>query len=110
MVKSLFWDLFHKTSPAAILFIITSVNNNNNNHNHILCICLISNIAIKTSMTFALRLTGILKFHEVYLGEGASEGGTSDFQEGGGGVMPSSLEQHISNAREALGVDSYYSR
>lgn len=61
-------------------------------------------------MTFALRLTGILKFHEVYLGEGASEGGTSDFQEGGGGVMPSSLEQHISNAREALGVDSYYSR
>lgn len=61
-------------------------------------------------MNFALRLTGILKFHEVYLGEGASEGGTSDFQEGGSGVMPSSLEQHISNAREALGVDSYYSR
>uniref|UniRef100_A0A9J8BWE2 Tetratricopeptide repeat protein 28 n=1 Tax=Cyprinus carpio carpio TaxID=630221 RepID=A0A9J8BWE2_CYPCA len=61
--------------------------------------------------------SGILKFHEVYLGEGASDGGTSDFQEGGGGSVPaggscggSSLEQHISNAREALGVDSYYSR
>uniref|UniRef100_A0A8C1TDR2 Tetratricopeptide repeat domain 28 n=1 Tax=Cyprinus carpio TaxID=7962 RepID=A0A8C1TDR2_CYPCA len=61
--------------------------------------------------------SGILKFHEVYLGEGASDGGTSDFQEGGGGSVPaggscggSSLEQHIANAREALGVDSYYSR
>ncbi|KAL4646585.1 tetratricopeptide repeat protein 28-like isoform X1 [Arapaima gigas] len=59
---------------------------------------------------------GILKFHEVYLGEGVSEGGP-DFQDGaggggglqgGGGV--SSLEQHIASAREALGVDSYYSR
>ncbi|KAG9262977.1 tetratricopeptide repeat protein 28-like [Astyanax mexicanus] len=60
--------------------------------------------------------SGILKFHEVYLGEGASEGGTSDFQESGGGSLQavggggSSLEQHIANAREALGVDSYYSR
>uniref|UniRef100_A0A673K3A1 Tetratricopeptide repeat protein 28 n=1 Tax=Sinocyclocheilus rhinocerous TaxID=307959 RepID=A0A673K3A1_9TELE len=61
--------------------------------------------------------SGILKFHEVYLGEGASDGGTSDFQEGSGGSVPagggcggSSLEQHIANAREALGVDSYYSR
>lgn len=56
--------------------------------------------------------TGILKFHEVYLGEGVSEGG-SDFQEGGGGggvVSGSSLEQHIASAREALGVESYYSR
>ncbi|KAJ8332251.1 hypothetical protein SKAU_G00427960 [Synaphobranchus kaupii] len=51
---------------------------------------------------------GILKFHEVYLGEGVSEGG-AEFQEGGGGCG-SSLEQHISSAREALGVDSYYSR
>uniref|UniRef100_A0A8B9GZS1 Tetratricopeptide repeat protein 28 n=1 Tax=Astyanax mexicanus TaxID=7994 RepID=A0A8B9GZS1_ASTMX len=53
-------------------------------------------------------------FHEVYLGEGASEGGTSDFQESVGGSLQavggggSSLEQHIANAREALGVDSYY--
>uniref|UniRef100_A0A671NHD0 Tetratricopeptide repeat protein 28 n=1 Tax=Sinocyclocheilus anshuiensis TaxID=1608454 RepID=A0A671NHD0_9TELE len=61
--------------------------------------------------------SGILKFHEVYLGEGASDGGTSDFQEGSGGSVPagggcggSSLEQHIANAREALGLDSYYSR
>lgn len=54
---------------------------------------------------------GILKFHEVYLGEGMSEGG-SDFQEGGGSgmVSSSSLEQHIASAREALGVESYYSR
>ncbi|XP_077456276.1 tetratricopeptide repeat protein 28 isoform X1 [Stigmatopora argus] len=56
---------------------------------------------------------GILKFHEVYLGEGISEVG-SDFQEGGlsGGavVSASSLEQHIASAREALGVESYYSR
>ncbi|XP_051541756.1 tetratricopeptide repeat protein 28-like isoform X2 [Myxocyprinus asiaticus] len=60
--------------------------------------------------------SGILKFHEVYLGEGASEGGASDFQEGGATVpagtssVGSSLEQHIANARVALGVDSYYSR
>lgn len=57
--------------------------------------------------------TGILKFHEVYLGEGVSEGG-SEFQEGGGGgggvISGSSLEQHIASAREALGVESYYSR
>uniref|UniRef100_A0A8C4YXE9 Tetratricopeptide repeat domain 28 n=1 Tax=Gadus morhua TaxID=8049 RepID=A0A8C4YXE9_GADMO len=54
---------------------------------------------------------GILKFHEVYLGEGLTEGG-SEFQEGGtGGVaLGSSLEQHIASAREALGVESYYSR
>lgn len=55
---------------------------------------------------------GILKFHEVYLGEGMSEGG-SEYQEGGGGggvVTGSSLEQLIASAREALGVESYYSR
>lgn len=62
--------------------------------------------------------TGILKFHEVYLGEGVADGG-SEFQDGGGGggsgggggpMSSSSLEQHIFSAREALGVDSYYSR
>ncbi|KAJ3603529.1 hypothetical protein NHX12_028274, partial [Muraenolepis orangiensis] len=54
---------------------------------------------------------GILKFHEVYLGEGLSDGG-SEFQEGGAGgvALGSSLEQHIASAREALGVESYYSR
>lgn len=74
-------------------------------------------VSVQINTSFAFCLTGILKFHEVYLGEGASDGGTSDFQEGGGGSVPaggscggSSLEQHISNAREALGVDSYYSR
>ncbi|KAI4878611.1 hypothetical protein NFI96_019047 [Prochilodus magdalenae] len=63
--------------------------------------------------------SGIVKFHEVYLGEGMSEG-DPDFQEGGigggarggGGVGygSSSLEQYICNAREALGVESFYSR
>uniref|UniRef100_A0A671YA49 Tetratricopeptide repeat domain 28 n=1 Tax=Sparus aurata TaxID=8175 RepID=A0A671YA49_SPAAU len=55
---------------------------------------------------------GILKFHEVYLGEGVSEG-ASEFQETGsnsGVISGSSLEQHIASAREALGVESYYSR
>ncbi|XP_028826917.1 tetratricopeptide repeat protein 28 isoform X3 [Denticeps clupeoides] len=60
--------------------------------------------------------SGILKFHEVYLGEGVSEGGAAEFHEGCGtlqagvGTGGSSLEQLISSAREALGVDSYYSR
>ncbi|KAJ8260857.1 hypothetical protein COCON_G00165800 [Conger conger] len=55
-------------------------------------------------------LPGILKFHEVYLGEGMSESGSSEFQEAGGVAGGgSSLEQHITCAREALGVDSYYS-
>ncbi|KAM3600414.1 uncharacterized protein V6R79_023063 [Siganus canaliculatus] len=44
--------------------------------------------------------TGIVKFNEVFLGEGGAE----DFQDAGGG--PQSLEQYIVNAREALGVDS----
>ncbi|KAJ8286274.1 hypothetical protein GJAV_G00036540, partial [Gymnothorax javanicus] len=52
--------------------------------------------------------TGILKFHEVFLGEGVSEG-VSEPQEAGlpsGGGCGSSLEQHIARAREALGVES----
>uniref|UniRef100_A0A4W4DN26 Tetratricopeptide repeat protein 28 n=1 Tax=Electrophorus electricus TaxID=8005 RepID=A0A4W4DN26_ELEEL len=61
--------------------------------------------------------SGILKFHEVYLGEGALESSAADFQEAGGGSgtasggcgAGSSLEQHIASAREALGVDAYYS-
>ncbi|XP_054875406.1 tetratricopeptide repeat protein 28 isoform X3 [Amphiprion ocellaris] len=58
--------------------------------------------------------TGIVKFNEVYLGEVGLE--ASEFQDGGGspqgggGGGPLSLEQYISNAREALGVDSNYSR
>ncbi|XP_018608454.1 tetratricopeptide repeat protein 28-like isoform X3 [Scleropages formosus] len=56
---------------------------------------------------------GILKFHGVYLGEGMLEAGP-DFQDAAGGLQGgssvSSLEQHITRAREALGVDSYYSR
>uniref|UniRef100_A0A3Q1EMK7 Tetratricopeptide repeat protein 28 n=2 Tax=Acanthochromis polyacanthus TaxID=80966 RepID=A0A3Q1EMK7_9TELE len=57
---------------------------------------------------------GIVKFNEVYLGEAGLE--ATEFQDGGGspqgggGGGPLSLEQYISNAREALGVDSHYSR
>ncbi|XP_063042348.1 tetratricopeptide repeat protein 28-like isoform X2 [Engraulis encrasicolus] len=65
---------------------------------------------------------GILKFHEVYLGEGVSEGdpefpeGAGSGGGGGGGGLGmgvaggSSLEQYVASAREALGVESYYSR
>ena len=65
-----------------------------------------------------------MKFNEVYLGESGLD--TSEFQDGGGspqsgggggggggggvGGGPLSLEQYICNAREALGVDSHYSR
>ncbi|XP_025764827.1 tetratricopeptide repeat protein 28 isoform X3 [Oreochromis niloticus] len=60
--------------------------------------------------------TGIVKFNEVYLGEAGLE--VSEFQDGsgspqsGGGAVGGSfsLEQYIHNAREALGVDSHYSR
>uniref|UniRef100_A0A3Q1HDD6 Tetratricopeptide repeat protein 28 n=1 Tax=Anabas testudineus TaxID=64144 RepID=A0A3Q1HDD6_ANATE len=56
---------------------------------------------------------GIVKFNEVYLGEAGVE--ASEFQDGGGspqggGGGPLSLEQYICNTREALGVDSHYSR
>ncbi|KAK2818581.1 hypothetical protein Q5P01_024142 [Channa striata] len=60
---------------------------------------------------------GIVKFNEVYLGEAGVE--ASEFQDGGGspqgggggaGGGPLSLEQYVCNAREALGVDSHYSR
>ncbi|XP_028273839.1 tetratricopeptide repeat protein 28 [Parambassis ranga] len=58
--------------------------------------------------------TGIVKFNEVYLGEAGLEefhdGGGSPQGGGGGGGGPLSLEQYIYNAREALGVDSHYSR
>lgn len=61
-----------------------------------------------------------MKFNEVYLGESGVE--ASEFQDGSGspqggggggggaGGGPLSLEQYICNAREALGVDSHYSR
>ncbi|XP_068190666.1 tetratricopeptide repeat protein 28 isoform X2 [Antennarius striatus] len=60
--------------------------------------------------------TGIVKFNEVYLGDAGVE--VAEFQDGNGspqggggaGGGPLSLEQYISNAREALGVDSHYSR
>lgn len=59
---------------------------------------------------------GVVKFHEVYLGEAGME--TSEFQDGGGSPQGGagaggghlSLEQYICNSREALGVDSHYSR
>lgn len=58
--------------------------------------------------------TGILKFNEVYLGEPGFEmqdgSGSPPGGGGGAGVIPLSLDQLICNAREALGVDSHYSR
>ncbi|KAM4050797.1 tetratricopeptide repeat protein 28 isoform 2-T2 [Anomaloglossus baeobatrachus] len=57
--------------------------------------------------------SGILKFHEYYLGDTTLEN-TGDFTESGSfsfqGSNSSVLEQHIANVRESLGVDSYYTR
>ncbi|KAF7648124.1 hypothetical protein LDENG_00161580, partial [Lucifuga dentata] len=51
--------------------------------------------------------TGIVKFSEVYLGEPSDfQDGASSPQAGGSGLGPLSLDQYISNAHEALGVDS----
>ncbi|KAM4857148.1 tetratricopeptide repeat protein 28 [Urocitellus parryii] len=56
---------------------------------------------------------GILKFHEHYLGDSTVEN-SSDFQASSSAALPtaasSALEQHIASVREALGVESYYSR
>ncbi|KAM9100269.1 tetratricopeptide repeat protein 28 isoform 2-T2 [Sarcophilus harrisii] len=56
---------------------------------------------------------GILKFHEYYLGDNMAEN-CSDFQETSSVLLQtvsgSGLEQHIASVREALGVDSYYTR
>lgn len=58
-------------------------------------------------------LAGILKFHEYYLGDSLTEN-AGDFHEANSvalqTVTNSALEQHISSVREALGVDSYYTR
>lgn len=57
-----------------------------------------------------------MKFNEVYLGEAGVDGpgyqeGTRSPQSGpGASGGPLTLEQYIGNAREALGVDSHYSR
>lgn len=62
---------------------------------------------------FACLVSGILKFHEHYLGDNTVEN-SSDFQAGSSAILPiatsSALEQYISSVREALGVESYYSR
>lgn len=61
----------------------------------------------------ACLVSGILKFHEHYLGDNAVEN-SSDFQAGSSTALPtatsSALEQHIASVRESLGVESYYSR
>lgn len=58
-------------------------------------------------------LAGILKFHEYYLGDSLTEN-AGDFHEANSVALQtlttSALEQHISSVREALGVDSYYTR
>uniref|UniRef100_A0AAV2IU21 Tetratricopeptide repeat protein 28 n=1 Tax=Knipowitschia caucasica TaxID=637954 RepID=A0AAV2IU21_KNICA len=50
--------------------------------------------------------TGIVKFHEVYLGETEDNHGNESPKE----FSAFTLDQYISNAREALGVDGIYSR
>ena len=61
----------------------------------------------------ACLVSGILKFHEHYLGDNTAEN-SGDFQTAGSAALPtatsSALEQHIASVREALGVESYYSR
>uniref|UniRef100_A0A2K5WCC6 Tetratricopeptide repeat protein 28 n=1 Tax=Macaca fascicularis TaxID=9541 RepID=A0A2K5WCC6_MACFA len=56
---------------------------------------------------------GILKFNEHYLGENTVEN-SSDFQASSSATLPtatgSALEHHIASVREALGVESHYSR
>ncbi|KAJ7416125.1 Tetratricopeptide repeat protein 28 [Willisornis vidua] len=56
---------------------------------------------------------GILKFHEYYLGDSLTEN-AGDFHEANSATLQtltnSALEQHISSVREALGVDSFYTR
>ncbi|XP_062941769.1 tetratricopeptide repeat protein 28 [Cynocephalus volans] len=56
---------------------------------------------------------GILKFYEHYLGDNTVEN-SSDFQASSSVTLPaatsSALEHHIASVREALGVESYYSR
>lgn len=64
-------------------------------------------------MDHAPLVPGILKFHEYYLGDNTAEN-SGDFQAGSSTTLPSAtssaLDQHIANVREALGVESYYSR
>lgn len=64
-------------------------------------------------MSQFLFLAGILKFHEYYLGDSLAEN-AGDFHEANSvtlqTVTNSALEQYISSVREALGVDSYYTR
>ncbi|KFV42023.1 Tetratricopeptide repeat protein 28, partial [Gavia stellata] len=56
---------------------------------------------------------GILKFHEYYLGDSLTEN-AGGFHEANSMTLQtitnSALEQYISSVREALGVDSYYTR
>ncbi|XP_029427963.1 tetratricopeptide repeat protein 28 isoform X2 [Rhinatrema bivittatum] len=56
---------------------------------------------------------GILKFHEYYLGDSMVES-SSDFHETSNTSLQiansSTLEQYIASVREALGVDSFYTR
>lgn len=58
-------------------------------------------------------LAGILKFHEYYLGDSMAENAGDIHEASSVGfqtVTNSALELHISSVREALGVDSYYTR
>uniref|UniRef100_W5L1B8 Tetratricopeptide repeat protein 28 n=1 Tax=Astyanax mexicanus TaxID=7994 RepID=W5L1B8_ASTMX len=102
-------------SPATVEHILDSVNKQR---------ALVLYFSMAAGYLYSWLLApgaGIVKFHEVYLGEGVSEG-DPDFQEGRGGAGGegggaggigagvTSLEQYICSAREALGVESFYSR
>lgn len=71
-----------------------------------------SSFPVEISSQFVF-LAGILKFHEYYLGDSLTEN-AGDFHEANSvalqTVTNSALEQYISSVREALGVDSYYTR
>lgn len=68
---------------------------------------------IMDNVGYPCLVLGILKFHEHYLGDNTVEN-SSDFQAGSSATLPtatsSAVEQHIASVREALGVESYYSR
>lgn len=74
---------------------------------------LLSLTLIVYNVSCACFASGILKFNEHYLGENTVEN-SSDFQASSSATLPtatgSALEHHIASVREALGVESHYSR
>lgn len=80
---------------------------------HLLCwgACQDSACGVSLQLLCSL-LSGILKFHECYLGEGPA-GHSGDLQDRSSGLQTlasSVLEQLSSSVREALGVDPHFVR